>query len=165
MNNLPKIDQGKLVYSDELHASFIEPPGVKLSVFKSEYFDGLLKQDVDTRNKWLDLVGNAYGRINLLDEDDVVVTWVPPMVYGFVSKETGDLEQAASDHRTKKELHKGAADAQLLKAIEHNIQIQKPPRSHIEQWKKLIIMFDSKVKSILTVPVEHDNSEESYEDW
>ena len=93
----------EFAYSDEIHATFIEPPKVPVSIFKEQFFDGLRKQDKDVRNKWIDKINNMYGRVNLIDENDEVVTWVPPMAYGLVSKNSNKLDEAAYTHRATKE--------------------------------------------------------------
>lgn len=155
----------EFAYSDEIHATFIEPPKVPVKVFKEQFFDGLRKQDKDVRNEWIDKVNNMYGRVNLTDENGEVITWVPPMAYGLVSKNSNKLDEAAYTHRATKELHGSAAEGNLAKAIQENIMIQSPPRSHIEQWKKLITMLDpdAKVKSVVEKGIVEDTNE--YEEW
>lgn len=137
-------------------------PKMNIAIFTEHFYSGFIKRDLETINLWIDKVGSAYIRVDIVDDDDNLVFWVPPLAYGLTSRDHAHLIEETVEFKQTKETHSNAAESRLANFFNRNIMLERPPEVDINQWKLILEHYGD------SAPIPDPDSgedEDSDEEW
>lgn len=151
-----------IIEEDENHCSFRPSPTINIDKFKREFWPGFRARDKEVIGKWIKRLGSPLVRVNLTDNNGNIVEFVPPLAYG-IQANSDDIGNKFRQYNGMADSHERAANGMITKYLSNVLQARSAPQSDIDQWTRLLSLFDN--ESVNNITTESASEEEDIEDW